>query len=39
MIDGDQGVPDVALKQAWWDDCLVGRTWFLDFYTQAKHSV
>lgn len=24
MILGDQGVSDLALKQRWWEDCLVG---------------
>jgi hypothetical protein len=24
MISGDQGVSDLALKQQWWEDCLVG---------------
>lgn len=26
MILGDQGVSDFALKQRWWEDCLVGST-------------
>lgn len=29
MILGDQGVSDFALKQQWWEDCLVGRVNYL----------